>query len=102
MSRRRRPAHGSWILAAVTRSAIVTGGASGIGRAVAQRLAADGFPVLVADVRRDPLTGGEPTDAQIAAAGGEASTSRPTCRRGRTARRWWRGPSTATGRWTSW
>ena len=36
----------------------MTGSSSGIGRAIATRLAADGFWVLLADVRRDPLTGG--------------------------------------------
>ena len=50
--------------------AIVTGSSSGIGRAIALRLAADGFPVILADVRREPLTGGEPTDQLIGSAGG--------------------------------
>jgi glucose 1-dehydrogenase len=54
----------------VTGCAIVTGSSSGIGRAIARRLAADGFPVVLADVRRDPLTGGEPTDVQISRDGG--------------------------------
>jgi glucose 1-dehydrogenase len=55
------------------RSAIVTGSSSGIGRAISIRLAADGFDVLLADVRRDPITGGEPTEDVIAAQGGRAT-----------------------------
>jgi len=50
--------------------AIVTGGASGIGRASALRLAREGAKVLVADVND---TAGAETAAQIRAAGGEAA-----------------------------
>jgi NAD(P)-dependent dehydrogenase (short-subunit alcohol dehydrogenase family) len=49
---------------------MITGSSSGIGRAIATRLAADGFWVLLADVRRDPLTGGTPTDELITRGGG--------------------------------
>src|SRR5258708_35467057 len=57
--------------ARMTGCAVVTGSSSGIGRAIALRLAADGFPVVLADIRQDPLTGGEDTDVQIRRLGGE-------------------------------
>lgn len=49
--------------------AIVTGGASGIGRATAQMLAREGARVVVADLAED---GGQETVARIRTAGGEA------------------------------
>jgi NAD(P)-dependent dehydrogenase (short-subunit alcohol dehydrogenase family) len=49
------------------RTAIVTGGAYGIGRAIAARLAGEGASVLVADVKAEQ---GQATAAEIAAAGG--------------------------------
>jgi NAD(P)-dependent dehydrogenase (short-subunit alcohol dehydrogenase family) len=51
------------------RRAVVTGGASGIGRAVTERLVADGIEVVAADIDPCPLTwrwtspAGSPTSA---------------------------------------
>ncbi|MFC4408323.1 SDR family oxidoreductase [Haloarchaeobius iranensis] len=47
------------------RTAVVTGAASGNGRAIATRLAEYGADVVVADVRRDPREGGVPTHEHI-------------------------------------
>lgn len=54
------------------RAGLVTGAASGIGRACALRLARDGAAVVVADLER-AREGGEETVAAIEAAGGEAA-----------------------------
>ncbi len=47
------------------RVAVVTGGASGLGRAIALRFADEGARVVVGDVRRDPSEGGEETAALL-------------------------------------
>ena len=54
------------------KTAIVTGAASGIGRAIAIRFAAEGAKVLVADIIAEPKEGGDPTEKVIADAGGTA------------------------------
>jgi glucose 1-dehydrogenase len=56
----------------VDRAAIVTGAASGIGRAIAIRLAREGFAVAVVDIQHQPRDGGRPTDELIRADGGTA------------------------------
>ncbi|MDH3232644.1 MAG: SDR family oxidoreductase [Alphaproteobacteria bacterium] len=50
--------------------ALVTGAAQGIGRAIAERLAADGYDVMLADLQEKPV---EVAAAEIRAAGGRAS-----------------------------
>jgi NAD(P)-dependent dehydrogenase (short-subunit alcohol dehydrogenase family) len=52
------------------RVAAVTGSASGIGRAIAIRLADEGASVVVSDVRPDPREGGEATERVISERGG--------------------------------
>ena len=51
---------------------IVTGAASGIGRAIAVKFAAHGARVVVADVTQEVIEGGEPTVGLITRAGGAA------------------------------
>lgn len=53
-------------------TAVVTGAASGNGRAIAELFAEHGASVVVADVREDPREGGDPTHVTIEDGGGDA------------------------------
>ena len=54
------------------KTAIVTGAASGIGRAIAIRFAEEGAKVLVTDIIEAPKEGGDPTEKVINESGGTA------------------------------
>jgi NAD(P)-dependent dehydrogenase (short-subunit alcohol dehydrogenase family) len=54
------------------RVAVITGGSSGLGRAIAIAFAAEGASVVVGDVRSDPQEGGLPTADLITRGGGSA------------------------------
>ena len=56
----------------VNKTAIVTGGSSGIGRAIALKFAAEGASVVIADTVEQPIEGGESTADTIRSAGGTA------------------------------
>jgi len=51
---------------------VVTGGSSGLGRAMSLAFAREGAYVVVADIRQEPREGGPPTGALISGEGGSA------------------------------
>lgn len=54
------------------RVGLITGGSSGVGRAIALRFAREGASVIVSDLREEPIGGGKPTAAAINEEGGIA------------------------------
>lgn len=54
------------------RSVVVTGGASGIGKAISLRLASEGASVAIVDLQRQPLEGGAEVLAEVEALPGNA------------------------------
>jgi len=49
-----------------TQVAVVTGGSSGIGRNICETFASEGASIVVADIREEPRSGGQPTHELVA------------------------------------
>jgi NAD(P)-dependent dehydrogenase (short-subunit alcohol dehydrogenase family) len=49
------------------KTAVITGGSSGNGRAMARTFAAEGADIVVADIQQEPREGGEPTHTLVSA-----------------------------------
>jgi len=60
--------------------AVITGGASGIGRAMAQRLAAEGMNVVIADIEPEALSR---TESEMKASGSSVTSKRTDVSRGK-------------------
>ena len=79
------------------RVALVRGGASGIGKAIVERLAGEGAAVLVTDIDDE---GGRRVAESLAENGARASSRTWTSRPSRSGRRRSRLPSISSGDWT--
>ena len=82
------------------KTAIVTGGAKGIGRHYSQALAAEGARVMIADIADGKELAAEIAGRHGANCGGERHLRRQRREGGQDC--WWRRPSNASARSTSW
>ena len=81
----------------VKKVAVVTGSAAGLGKAIATRLAKDGFRVVLHDINADNLN---KVKAEFDAAGFENIAVKAIPPAGKTSSAWWPKQSRPSGVWT--